>query len=163
MKKIQNIAPSETSASRIVSEFLTAFLSGDHDKTASLLTSDFSFRAPLVPHGGDKTAYFAGAKEKVKYIRRFGILYQWANQNEVVTFYELEIETPKGSATMIQARDVDKVLGRIGMRFILGGVGRFARLRRAVRLRRASSESRPIWRQSSPRLCRDQQDWHQMR
>ncbi len=101
MKKIQSITPSATSASRIVTEFLTAFLAGDHDRAASLVTSDFSFRAPLIHHGGDKAAYFAGAKEKVKYIRRFGILRQWEDENEVSTFYELAMETPQGSATMI--------------------------------------------------------------
>jgi predicted SnoaL-like aldol condensation-catalyzing enzyme len=103
MKKFESVALSATNASQFVSEFLMAFLSGDHEKAASMLTSDFWFRAPLIHHGGDKAAYFAGAKEKVKYIRRFGILRQWADENEVATFYELEIETPQGSATMIMS------------------------------------------------------------
>jgi hypothetical protein len=67
MKRIDEITASAASASRIVTKFLTAFLSGEHDEAASLLTSGFSFRAPLIHHGGNKAAYFAGAKEKVKY------------------------------------------------------------------------------------------------
>ena len=51
----------------IVTEFLTAFYSGDVDRARDLVADDFTFRAPLVEPVATKEAYFAGAPEKVQF------------------------------------------------------------------------------------------------
>lgn len=80
--------------------FLHAFMSGDVDKASRLVSEDFSFRAPLQEGRGDRSVYFAGAAEKVRFIRAFRILRQWVDGDDVSTVYELDIQTPEGSATM---------------------------------------------------------------
>lgn len=86
--------------SGIVTEFLEAFLSGEIGKASAMVREDFSFRAPLLDSPGGKAAYFAGAREKTRFIAGFRVLRQWADGNDVSTLYELDIRTPEGTATM---------------------------------------------------------------
>lgn len=83
-----------------VTAFLQAFMSGDIDRARHMVSEDFSFQAPLHDGRGSKSAYFAGAETKTRFIRAFRILRQWADGDDVSTVYELDIHTPEGDATM---------------------------------------------------------------
>ncbi|MBO0689498.1 MAG: hypothetical protein J2P40_08000 [Candidatus Dormibacteraeota bacterium] len=87
----------------VVTEFLTAFFSGEIDRARSLVADDFTFRAPLVGAAATKEAYFAGAAEKVQFVRGMRILRQWQDgpAGEVSSVYELDVETPAGSDSLL--------------------------------------------------------------
>jgi ketosteroid isomerase-like protein len=89
----------------VVTEFLTAFFSGEIERARSLVADDFAFRAPLVEAAATKDAYFAGAAEKMQFVRRFRILRQWhdAQAGEVSSVYELDVETPSGAASILMS------------------------------------------------------------
>lgn len=89
-----------TTPSALVTAFLEAFLSGEIDRARAMVTEDFSFRAPLHQGSGDQAAYFAGAEHKTRFIRAFRILRQWVDGDQVATFYELDVQTREGAATM---------------------------------------------------------------
>ena len=84
-----------------------------------MVREDFVFRAPLIEGHSDKAAYFSGAANKAKHIRAFRILRQWADNNEVSTFYELDIETSVGSATMAISEWHTVVSGQIASTFMV--------------------------------------------
>ena len=88
------------SPAQVVTAFLQAFMSGDIDRAKHMVSEDFGFRAPLHDRHGSKSAYFAGAEAKTRFIRAFRILHQWAEGADVSTVYELDIHTPEGNATM---------------------------------------------------------------
>ena len=89
-----------TTPSELVTSFLQAFMSGDVEKASSMVSKDFSFRAPMHQGEGGKAAYFAGAERKTRFIDAFRILRQWQDGDDVCTVYELDVRTPEGSATM---------------------------------------------------------------
>lgn len=84
----------------VVTDYLTAFLTGDLDRARSLMHEDFVFRAPLMEDSGDKEAFFAGADRKTALIRDFRILRMWSDRDEVSTVYEIEVATSAGKAAM---------------------------------------------------------------
>jgi ketosteroid isomerase-like protein len=90
-----------TSTAQTVAEFLHTFLSGDIENARSLVTDDFTFRAPLIEAVAGKETFFAGATEKSTLIRSFRILRQWEDADDVSTVYELDIVTPGGEARMM--------------------------------------------------------------
>lgn len=85
-------------ASQTVTEFLTAFFSGDVGRAKELVSRDFSYEAPF--GSGDSRSYFAGAETKATFIRSFRILHQWEDGDDVSTIFELAIATDDGEATM---------------------------------------------------------------
>lgn len=90
-----------SSAARIVTEYLTAYLSGEPPKASSMVREDFSFRAPLIETAGTKDVFFAGSDRKAAYIRAFRILRQWEDGDEVSTVYEIDIQTSEGAASLL--------------------------------------------------------------
>lgn len=89
-----------TRPAHIVRDFLQAFMSGEIARAKGMVCDDFAFRAPLHDGVGGQDAYFAGADEKVRFIRGFRILHQWEDGDEVSTIYELDLGTPANHATM---------------------------------------------------------------
>lgn len=89
-----------TSNAEIVASFLKAFMSGDIDRASQMVSEDFSFRASLQDGAGNKAAYFAGARDKARFLEAFRILHQWEDGDEVSTIYELDIHTKEGAATV---------------------------------------------------------------
>ncbi len=89
-----------TTPAETVTEFLRAFMSGDSDRAWHMATDDFHFRASQHEDEGDKNAYFAGSREKAKFIDHFRILRQWEDGDQVSTIYELSIRTPEGRGSM---------------------------------------------------------------
>lgn len=87
-------------AALIVQDFLQAFMSGETARARSLVADDFAFRAPMHDGEGGQDAYFAGAEEKVRFIRGFRILHQWQDGDEVSTVYELDLGTYENHAVM---------------------------------------------------------------
>jgi predicted SnoaL-like aldol condensation-catalyzing enzyme len=87
-------------AGQVAADFLTAYLSGDHQRARSLMHDDFTFQAPLVEEG-TKEVYFAGAQAKVSFIDGFRILRQWTDGDDVAVTYEIDISGPSGSASML--------------------------------------------------------------
>jgi hypothetical protein len=88
-------------AGAVVSEYLTAYLSGNIDHARSLVREDFWFRAPLIETTATKDVYFAGSDEKLALIRDFRIVAQWEGGDEVSTVYEIDVQTPAGTASML--------------------------------------------------------------
>jgi hypothetical protein len=87
-------------ACHVVSEFLHAFMSGDTEAASSVVPEDFSFRAPLRIRPGNKSAGFAGAGNKARYIGGFRILRQLADGARVATLYEPDVRTPDATASL---------------------------------------------------------------
>lgn len=85
----------------VVREFLQAFFSGDTETARTYIGDDFSFRAPRIEGRGDQAAFFGGAEAKARYVRNLRILRQWEDGDDVSTVYELEVETPDGSASLL--------------------------------------------------------------
>jgi ketosteroid isomerase-like protein len=87
--------------SEVSTAFLTRFFTGDIARAASMVSPDFSFRAPLQDAPAGKAAYFGGAEKKSRFVKGFRILRQWEDGPEVSTLYEIRIETPEGKASLV--------------------------------------------------------------
>jgi hypothetical protein len=96
-----NATPPTPSAAEVVTEYLTAYLSGNIPKARSMIGADFVFRAPLIENTATTDVFFAGADRKARYIRSFAILRQWENGDEVSTLYRIDVNTPSGNASML--------------------------------------------------------------
>ncbi|MGH9054437.1 MAG: hypothetical protein ACRDYY_01005 [Acidimicrobiales bacterium] len=95
------VNPVRPSAGAVVTEYLTAYLSGDIARAQSMVSADFSFRAPLIEVTATKDVFFAGSDRKAGYIRAFRILRQWESDDEVSTLYEIDVETSAGTASLL--------------------------------------------------------------
>lgn len=91
-----HLAPAGTA-----SAYLTAFWAGDFDAARTLLAADFSFSGPFVQVRG-RDPFLASAAGLKPIIRGHRLLRQWADGDEVCSWYDVDLETPvkSGSVTM---------------------------------------------------------------
>lgn len=91
-----HLAPAETA-----SAYLTAFWAGHFDAARALLAADFSFSGPFVQVRG-RDPFLASAAGLRPVIRGHRLLRQWADGDEVCSWYDVDLETPvtSGSVTM---------------------------------------------------------------
>ncbi|HEX4215814.1 MAG TPA: hypothetical protein VIA06_21050 [Candidatus Dormibacteraeota bacterium] len=88
-------------AAETVTEFLSAFLVGSLTRAVEMVREDFTFRAPLIEGTASRETFFAGAEEKRRFLRGFRVVRQCSIGTEVSTLYEIDVETGKGSASML--------------------------------------------------------------
>ncbi len=107
------------SGARIVTEYLTAYLSGEISTASQLVREDFSFRAPLIEAAASKGVFLAGSDRKASYVRAFRILRQWEDGDEVSTLYEIDIQTSEGAASLLMHEWHTLAAGRIASSVML--------------------------------------------
>ena len=75
-----------TTPSQLVAAFLQAFMSGEIDRASSMVSEDFSFRAPLQRRHKSGATYPARKRNPdICFINAFRILRQWTDGEEVST------------------------------------------------------------------------------
>lgn len=90
------------SASQVVSDYLTAFTSGDIEGARALVADDFSFEGPMLQADG-KEAFFAGAAGLAPIVRGYRMLRQWEEGDDVCSMYEFKVETPAGAGSVLMS------------------------------------------------------------
>lgn len=100
-----------------VNAYLAAFCTGDFEAVRPLLAEDFAFHGPFVQVRGREP--FLGSAAGLKpIVRGHRLRQQWADGDEVCSWYELSLETPvkSGSVTMSEwhtVRDGKVVSGQV--------------------------------------------------
>lgn len=89
-------APAETA-----SAYLTAFYAGDFDQARALLAEDFSFSGPFVQVRG-RDPFLDSAAGLKPILRGHRLLRQWADGDEICSWYDVDLQTPvtSGAVTM---------------------------------------------------------------
>ncbi len=82
--------------------YLERFTAGDADGAAELLADDFTFVGPVL-QANSKAEFLAGAAGLGPIVRGCAIHRQWADGDEVCSFYDFAIETPAGAGTIPMA------------------------------------------------------------
>jgi hypothetical protein len=75
--------------------YLERFTGGDVDAAAELLADEFAFDGPIV-QASSKAEFLAGSATAAGMARGCLIRHQWADGENVCSFYDFEIETPGG-------------------------------------------------------------------
>jgi hypothetical protein len=83
----------------IVDGYLTSFYSGDFDTAAGSVAEGFSFEGPFVRVDG-RDAFFASAQGLRPVVRGHRLLRRWQEGDEICSIFELDVQTPKGSAAI---------------------------------------------------------------
>lgn len=93
--------PGHPAAAETASAYLTAFWSGDFDAVRALLAEDFSFCGPFVQVRG-RDPFLDSAAGLKPIIRGHRLLRQWADGDEVCSWYDVDLQTPvkSGAVTM---------------------------------------------------------------
>jgi predicted SnoaL-like aldol condensation-catalyzing enzyme len=91
----------QVDARRLVRHYLDAFYSGEFDRAASVLADSFAFEGPFVKVAG-RDAFLRSAEGLKKIVRGHRLLRQWVDGDDVISVFELQLETPqnKGAVTM---------------------------------------------------------------
>ncbi len=101
----------------VASAYLTAFYSADFEAAGRLLAEDFSFHGPFVQVRG-REEFLASAAGLGPIVRGHRLLQQWADGDEVCSWYDVDLQTPasSGSVTMSEwhtIRDGRLAAGRV--------------------------------------------------
>ena len=85
----------------VASAFLTAFYTADFEAARALLAEDFSFSGPFVQVRG-RDPFLDRAAGLKPIVRGHRLLLQWADSDEICSWYDLNLQTPvkSGSVTM---------------------------------------------------------------
>ena len=93
-------------AGAVVTEYLTAFYTGDFDRAQAVVAPDFSFRGPFLQVQG-RDAFFAGAQGLQPIVRGHRLLHQWVDPGvddvdnaEVCSIYDVTLETAAGAGSV---------------------------------------------------------------
>lgn len=86
----------------IATAYLTAFYDGDHEVAASLVSDDFRFDGPFLKVN-TKAAFFEGAAGLLPIVRGHRLMHQWADGDDVCSVYDVNIETPSSSGTVLMS------------------------------------------------------------
>jgi hypothetical protein len=89
-------------AAKVVNEYLEAFYAGDVERAKRVVADDFSFKGPFV-ETHTKEAFFESAARLAPIVRGHRLLRQWEEGHEVASVYELRLETPAGSGTVLMS------------------------------------------------------------
>ena len=90
-------------ASQVVTDYLTAYTSGDVDKALSLVSADFSFRGPMQHTAGKEafSAVLAHVAHVAPGARGMRILRQWEDDDEVCSLYTFDVQAPARAASLL--------------------------------------------------------------
>jgi hypothetical protein len=86
-------------AGSLVTEYLTAFYTGDFDRARAAVAEDFSFQGPFL-QVQSRDAFFAGAQGLQPIVRGHRLLRQWVDGAEACSIYDVTLETPKGTGSV---------------------------------------------------------------
>lgn len=87
-------------AAEVVDQYLDAFYRGDFETARALLADDLSFNGPFVQvEGADQ--FIASADGLRRIVRGHRTLRQWRHGEEISTLYEMKIETPAGTGSVV--------------------------------------------------------------
>ena len=90
----------EQSPAQTVRDYLDAFYSGDYETTRDLLADDLAFRGPFV-EVDNADAFLASAQPLRAIVRGHRLIRQWQDDDQVSTLYEMKIETPARSGSVL--------------------------------------------------------------
>ena len=95
-------APAGRTPAQVAGDFLAAFYTGDFTQARELVTDDFAFRGPFLQvDGGD--AFFSGAQGLKNVVRGHRTVRQWEDGLDVLTLYEVKLETPAGAGVVLMS------------------------------------------------------------
>jgi predicted SnoaL-like aldol condensation-catalyzing enzyme len=83
----------------IVTQYLSAFYTGDFERARLLVTDDFSLHGPLAQTSGRET-FFASAAGLRPIVRGHRLVRQWWDGPEVCSIYDVDCESPVATATV---------------------------------------------------------------
>jgi len=86
----------------IATAYLTAFYAGDHEHAANLVSDDYRFDGPFL-QVTSKAAFFKGAAGLLPIVRGHTLRRQWADGDEVCSVYDVNLETPTNSGTVLMS------------------------------------------------------------
>jgi hypothetical protein len=87
-------------AAQVVDQYLDAFYRGDFETARTLLADDLSFNGPFVRvEGADQ--FVASAEGLQSIVRGHRTVHQWRDGEEVLTLYEMKLETPAGTGSVL--------------------------------------------------------------
>lgn len=87
-------------AAGVVDRYLDAFYRGDFKTARTLLADDLVFQGPFVHVRGADT-FIASADGLRSIVRGRRALRQWRDGAEVSTLYEMKLETPAGTGSVL--------------------------------------------------------------
>jgi hypothetical protein len=90
------------SALEVVERYLTAFYRGDFEAARPLVSDGLLFRGPFLQVDG-ADAFFRGAEGLRRIVRGHRTLRQWQDGGDVCSMYELDIETPIASGSVLMS------------------------------------------------------------
>ena len=101
----------------VVNEYLSSFYCGDFSQAAATLAADFSFQGPFLRVEG-RDEFLGGAQGLRPVVRGHQLLRQWQDRDEVCSIYEVELQTPAGSGSVVMSewhtvRDGQLASGRV--------------------------------------------------
>lgn len=87
-------------ASEVVDLYLDAFYRADFETARALLADDLSFEGPFIQvQGADR--FIASADGLRHIIRGHSTVRQWQDGEEISTLYEMKLETPLGTGSVL--------------------------------------------------------------
>ena len=92
----------EQSAAQVVRDYLAAFYGGDFETARELLADDLTFRGPFV-EVDSADAFLASAQPLRPILKGHRLVKQWQDDDQVSTLYEMSLETPAGTGSVLVA------------------------------------------------------------
>jgi hypothetical protein len=90
------------SNTEIFRTYLERFTGGDVDAAGELLADEFTFDGPIL-QAANKTEFLTGSVAAAAMARGCLIRHQWADGENVCSFYDFEIQTPAGIGAIAMA------------------------------------------------------------
>lgn len=84
----------------VFTAYLNAFTAGDLDTARQYIADDFDFQGPIVQATGKQAFFDNISPDLVAMTRGFELLRQFEQDDEVISIYEYQIETPAGQGAI---------------------------------------------------------------
>ena len=106
------IAERKMSNLNIINQYLKSFYSGDFKTAETFVDKEFDFKGPFIQVTG-RDNYFSAASRLVPIVRGHVMLRQWEDGFDVSSLYEVAIQTPLSSGTILMSEWNAVVNGRL--------------------------------------------------
>ena len=90
----------DQSPARVVRDYLDAFYGGDFEAARELLADDVTFRGPFV-EVDNAEAFLASAQPLRSIVSGHRLIKQWQDNDQVSTLYEMNLETPAATGSVL--------------------------------------------------------------
>ena len=84
----------------VVNGYLDCFTGGDFEGARRWMADDFAFRGPFATYEA-REPFFVGADGLRPILRGHRLRQQWEEGGDVCSFYELHLETPVGTGSVL--------------------------------------------------------------